>query len=186
MAIRDVKKIPNNHLQASKLGFFYGGYDNSPENDLPKWTIPHLHVAVNQLQITQTSNVLYNKKEGLYRQFYAYNAEINLPDSSRALYHVYEFEATWPANATAKENYSIDLVGSKNILCKEKHVMKYFISNVDHKNYNVNGFKVFQAGRVEVPNPEQYRFENDCTFGNVWEYHQGGFKTLVTEAKLTT
>lgn len=131
---------------------------------------------------------MYHKGKGQYKQFYCFNTEINLPDSSTALYHAYEFEVGWPdeRHKHDKNLYELSLVGAKNILCKEKHVMKYFISNVDHKNYNVNGFKVFQAGRVEVPNPEQYRFENDCTFGNVWEYHQGGFKTLVTEAKLTT
>ena len=100
---------------------------------------------------------------------------------------MFDFEVTWPHQASRKDLYDLKLIGAKTSLCKEKMVMKYFLANIDPDTFCINGTKLFQIGRALFETPTQFKFANDCCHANVYEYHKGTeYKVLVTEVVLNS
>ena len=78
---------------------------------------------------------------------------MQFPDPNQATHYITEWEATWPIDPKDKHLYSLELVASKSLVCREREVMKYFISHYDYENFEINGCKLgMSAGCTEMPN----------------------------------
>lgn len=115
--------------------------------------VAHLHVSVNNVQIRQSSNVLYLPNKKKFRQQYVLENEMQFPDANQAVYHVFEFTAEWPEDPTDLSLYKLTLVGSKAIIPRDREVMKLFYGNVDYDTYDINGCKLgLSNGMCVIPN----------------------------------
>ena len=75
IGLYDVKKLKNDHLQNSTIGFYWGGSTNSAENKpMMKVHVGHMHVSVNQIQVRAMNNV--QEYKDCFRQRYAHCTEM--------------------------------------------------------------------------------------------------------------
>ena len=117
--------------------------------------------------------------------------------ADHAIYHIVEFEVTWPivfnqswSEEQRRQKFKVDLIGSKVLISKERQVMKYFYPNVDKDTFDIDGSKIGINGLLVMQNSTQFKFRNEVGFSNVYEYFSDKeFKTqkaLVVETILTT
>ena len=60
-----------------------------------------------------------------------------------ATHYITEWETSWPKEGSKDASkYSIELVGSKHLICRTREVMKYFYGNIDKNTYDINGVRL--------------------------------------------
>jgi len=70
--------------------------------------------------------------------------------------------------------YKLELVGSKSLIPREREVNKYFLSNMNPENFEIDGCKIGVSGITVMENSTSFLISNECTFSNVYQYMKSG------------
>ena len=110
-----------------------------------------------------------------YKQHYQVCLEMMMENGNISVFHIQEFEVYWPKDKNKKDLYEINLVGSKALFPREKETIRLFYPNIN-KAFDINGSKLGLNDDVVLymPNSDQWKITNECTFANVYEYRHMG------------